>query len=83
MGNQSRRRRLSKLSNREWSLIIRELLINVFLRLTQSGVPNFVYTGVIIKYQDKLRSFTDVTKVFMAPLTDEEVEAYVDTGEPM
>lgn len=30
-----------------------------------------------------MKSFTEATKVFMAPLTDEEVEAYVESGEPM
>lgn len=42
-----------------------------------------VYTGVILNYRGKTKSFAEITKVFMAPLTDEEVEAYVESGEPM
>lgn len=54
-----------------------------FFSLTQSDIPNYVYTGVVINYRGKIKSFTQISKVFMATLTDEEIEAYVDTGEPM
>lgn len=42
-----------------------------------------VYTGVIVNYRGGVKTFTEVTKVFMAPLTDEEIDAYVESGEPM
>ncbi|CAG9768459.1 unnamed protein product [Ceutorhynchus assimilis] len=51
--------------------------------LTQGGLPNSVYTAVVIWYKNKIYKFTEVTTVYMVPLTDEEVTAYVETGEPM
>ena len=46
-----------------------------------------VYTGVsiIIKtpIDDFRKTFTECTNVHVAPLTEEEMEAYVNTGEPM
>jgi septum formation protein len=42
-----------------------------------------VYSGVVVKYKDEIRKFTEVTTVYMARLTPEEVLAYVETGEPM
>lgn len=59
------------------------LIMKSICSLTQSGVPNFVYTGVIVNYCGKIKAFTEVTKVFMAFLNDEEINAYVDSGEPM
>ncbi|XP_076270384.1 dTTP/UTP pyrophosphatase [Rhynchophorus ferrugineus] len=51
--------------------------------LTRGGLPNSVYTGVVIWYKNNVHTFTEVTTVYMAKLTDEEIAAYVDTGEPM
>lgn len=49
--------------------------------LTQSGLPNSVYTGVVIWYKEKLHKFTEVTTVHMMKLTDEEIMGYIQTGE--
>lgn len=54
-----------------------------FFSLTQSGIPNSVYTGVAIRYKDQIHKFTEVTTVYMAKLEKEEILAYVETGEPM
>ncbi|CAH1368952.1 hypothetical protein MTP99_010447 [Tenebrio molitor] len=57
--------------------------IKTITDLTQSNLPNTVYSGVVVKYKDEIRKFTEVTTVYMARLTPEEVLAYVETGEPM
>lgn len=54
-----------------------------FSSLTQKGEPNEVYTGVAIWYEGKIYSFSEVTKVYMMNLTDEEIENYIQTKEPM
>ncbi|ERL89100.1 hypothetical protein D910_06477 [Dendroctonus ponderosae] len=50
---------------------------------SQSGLPNSVYTGVVVWYKNKIHTFTEVTTVYLAPLTDDEILSYVETGEPM
>ncbi|KAF2901994.1 hypothetical protein ILUMI_04194 [Ignelater luminosus] len=57
--------------------------INTLTRITSSKIPNVVYSGVVIKYKNRIEKFTEVTTVYMGKLTKEEIEAYVDTGEPM
>ena len=51
------------------------------------GRKHSVYTGVCIikKTADELimRSIIDNAAVFMRPMTDEEIHAYIKTGEPM
>lgn len=47
------------------------------------GKPNVVYTGVVIKYGDHIAKFTEKTKVFFGQYSDEQIQAYVDTGEPL
>ena len=42
-----------------------------------------VITGCSIFYRDKIISFSQTTSVEFYKLTDEEIEAYVNTGEPM
>ena len=46
-----------------------------------------VYTGVTIIYHgadgDVIRTFACETKVYVYDMTDEEIWAYIDTGEPM
>lgn len=48
-----------------------------------SGKAHYVYTGVAILSKDKKAAFTTVTKVEFYNLTEEEIEEYIATGEPM
>ena len=48
-----------------------------------SGRCHQVYTGVTIVSPLGTESFTSVTEVEFYELTDAEIEAYIDTGEPM
>ncbi len=52
-----------------------------------SGREHFVYTGVCLRGKKDGKEFKTVfaekTAVFVSDLTDEEIKAYVDTGEPM
>lgn len=59
------------------------LIIIIFLFNRLSGNTNTVYTGVAIKYRDKIVKFTEKTDVHFATLTNEQIVAYVETGEPM
>ncbi|KAF5288613.1 hypothetical protein FQR65_LT11984 [Abscondita terminalis] len=61
----------------------REDAINTITKLTSLRIPNVVYTGVVIKYKERIEKFTAVTTVYMGQLTPEEIESYVDSGEPM
>lgn len=47
------------------------------------GKQHTVYTGVVIKYQDKITKFTETTKVQFGRANREQIQAYVDTGEPL
>ena len=51
------------------------------------GVTNYVYSGlaVISKKNGKVIEHSDFTKtaVYMKQMTDEEIEKYIETGEPM
>lgn len=51
------------------------------------GNSHFVYTGVTLVWQEDGRvqkeSFAVETKVSFYPMTEEEIKAYVETGEPM
>jgi len=42
-----------------------------------------VVTGVTILYQDKVETFSSVAKVTFYPLTEEEIDEYVNSNEPM
>jgi len=42
-----------------------------------------VVTGVTILYKDNVETFSDVSKVTFYPLSDEEIEEYIHTNEPM
>lgn len=44
---------------------------------------NVVYTGVVIKYNDQIVKFTETTKVYLGQANLEQIQAYVDTGEPL
>lgn len=46
-----------------------------------SGRTHKVYTGVCICNREKFISFTEATAVEFYPLSEEEIEAYLDTGE--
>lgn len=48
-----------------------------------NGKSNVVYTGVAIKYGDKIVTFTETTEVKFGHCTDEQIQAYVNTGEPL
>ena len=48
-----------------------------------SGGMHYVYTGVSITTQTRQESFYVATEVRFANLTDEEIEYYVDTYQPM
>lgn len=53
---------------------------NMLKRL--SGRKHFVYTGVCIIYNNSTVSFTEKTEVEFYDLTDDEINAYMDTNEP-
>jgi septum formation protein len=46
-----------------------------------SGRSHVVYTGVAICGEEEL-VFVDAARVFFRPLSDEEIHAYIGTGEP-
>ena len=48
-----------------------------------SGVEHNVVTGVCLVCGDKKSTFAQVSKVKFYELTEAEIEAYVETGEPM
>jgi len=47
-----------------------------------SGTWHEVFTGIAIKKQDKILSDFEVTRVKFYKLKEEEIEAYIATGEP-
>ena len=48
-----------------------------------SGRDHQVMTGVTVLQGEKCETFTEVTDIHFRDLSDEEIEAYVATGEPM
>ena len=54
---------------------------SMLLRL--QGEKHDVFTGIAVRRGVEVASAVDVTEVEMLPMTYDEVEAYVDTGEPM
>lgn len=48
-----------------------------------SGIEHEVITGVCILCGDEQDSFAQISRVKFYELTDEEIEAYVSSGEPM
>ena len=48
-----------------------------------SGRVHYVYTGVAILSAQRRCTFTTCTKVEFYPLTEEEIEDYICSGEPM
>ncbi|MBQ7875605.1 MAG: septum formation inhibitor Maf [Oscillospiraceae bacterium] len=48
-----------------------------------SGKKHFVYTGVAVAENGKVRSFVQKTEVEFYELSDETIDKYISTGEPM
>ena len=48
-----------------------------------SGCTHNVHTGVAVRYRGKTVARTASTEVSFYELSDEEIEAYIDSGEPM
>lgn len=48
-----------------------------------SGRDHQVMTGVTVLHENRTVTFTEVTDLHFRPLSDEEIAAYVRTGEPM
>ena len=48
-----------------------------------SGRTHEVVTGVTILYQDQRETFSSVARVTFYPLSEEEIDEYVSTNEPM
>ena len=48
-----------------------------------SGRTHTVYTGVTVRQGDRAITQHEATDVLFRPLTEAEIQAYVDTGEPM
>ena len=47
------------------------------------GRTHVVYTGVVIKYHEREVKFTESCNVQFGKATDAQIQAYVDTGEPL
>ena len=47
------------------------------------GKTHVVYTGVVIKYKDELVQFTEAANVSFGKANAEQIQSYVDTGEPL
>ena len=48
-----------------------------------SGNTHQVYTGVTVRQGEKICTCHEETTVFFRPLTEEEIQWYISTGEPM
>ena len=52
-----------------------------------SGQTHMVYTGMALVYKDgdklKEHCFYETTRVTFAPLTEEIIQSYVESGEPL
>lgn len=48
-----------------------------------NGKWHTVYTGVLLKNAEKSIRFTETAKVFRGHATKEQIQAYVDTGDPL
>ena len=55
--------------------------VRMLTSLSDKG--HFVRTGVAVHYKGRVYSGTASTEVIFLPLTSEEIQAYVDSGEPM
>ncbi|XP_034473011.1 dTTP/UTP pyrophosphatase [Drosophila innubila] len=48
-----------------------------------SGKCNRVFTGVVLKHANGVRQFTDTADVYFGQLTAEQIQSYVDSGDPL
>lgn len=48
-----------------------------------SGKAHNVHTGVAVHYKGKVHSGVATTAVYFREMTDEEINAYIDSGDPM
>ncbi|KAG5669855.1 hypothetical protein PVAND_000146 [Polypedilum vanderplanki] len=48
-----------------------------------NGQSHVVYTGCVLKFNDKVLKFSESTKVFFGKLTEEQIKAYIETKEPL
>lgn len=47
------------------------------------GKSHIVYTGVVLKYKEEVVKFTESTKVTFGNANKDQIQSYVDTGEPL
>lgn len=47
-----------------------------------SGKRHFVYTGIALAHLGHLYEHAEKTSVWVAPLTEDEIDGYIKTGEP-
>lgn len=60
--------------------------INVFIFCiiySLAGKCNRVFTGVVLKHSKGIRSFTETADVYFGQLTNQQIQEYVDSGEPL
>lgn len=48
-----------------------------------SGKCNRVFTGVVLKHSNGVSSFTDTADVYFGNLNAKQIQAYVDSGDPL
>jgi septum formation protein len=47
------------------------------------GRTHVVYTGVVLKFNDRIVQFNESTNVTFGNATKQQLQCYVDTGEPL
>lgn len=58
-----------------------EVAIKMLIELR--GKSHVVYTGCVLKSREKVVKFTESTKVFFGDISNEQIEDYVASGEPL
>lgn len=48
-----------------------------------SGNTHQVYTAICLRTLDEMRTFSDMAEVSVLPLTEKEIESYIQNGKPM
>jgi MAF protein len=48
-----------------------------------NGRTHVVYTGTVLKFNEKIVKFTENTQVTFGQLTSEQIQAYVETNDPL